>query len=145
MPNRHRIPGMPAARRGNNLVEFAMVLPLLLTMFLGIFDFGWILHQQIALDNATREGARRGAVGASDTAILDRVQEMVSFGVDPDQITISVVDENGAARPQGSRTPGDVIIVEIEQPDVQLITPIRNLVATIGTIDLVSEARFRIE
>ncbi|HYE80070.1 MAG TPA: TadE family protein [bacterium] len=133
------------AARGNNLLEFAMITPLLLTLFMGVFDFGWILHQQIALDNATREGARRGAVGMSDDAIRAKIDEMVEFDVDPDQISIEVVDADGNAQPAGSRTPDDMIIVSIDVPDVELVTPIRNFVDTIGTIDLHSEAQFRIE
>lgn len=130
---------------GNNLVEFAMVLPLLLTMFMGVFDFGWILHQQIALDNATREGARRGAIGATDTQIIERVQEMCEFDVDVDQITISAFDENGTPAAAGSRDPDGLIVVEVDVPDIELITPIRSFVETIGTINLHSEARFRVE
>jgi len=131
--------------RGNNMVEFAMVLPILLTMFLGVFDFGWILHQQIALDNATREGARRGAIGTNDAGILAAMQSVCSFTLNPDWVTISVEDEDGNPSPANSRTPDDIIIVSIDRPNVELITPIRSLVNTIGTINLRSEARFIIE
>ncbi|MCG3152544.1 MAG: hypothetical protein GEEBNDBF_01845 [bacterium] len=131
--------------RGNNLIEFAMVLPVLLTMFMGVFDFGWVLHQQIALDNATREGARRGAVGINDAGIMTAMQDVVAFTINPDWVTITVLDSNGDPQPANSRTPDDIIVVSLERPDVQLITPIASLVDTIGTINLSSEARFIIE
>lgn len=146
MPSvRAALRGRPRGSRGNNLVEFAMVLPVLLTMFMGVFDFGWVLHQQIALDNATREGARRGAIGTNDAGVLAAMQSVCSFTLDPAWVTISVEDPDGNPSPANTRTPDDIIIVEIDRPDVELITPIRELVDSIGTINLNSEARFIIE
>jgi len=132
-------------RRGNNLVEFAMILPVLLTLFMGVFDFGWVLHQQIALDNATREGARRGAVGESDAQIITRMQEMTTFAIDPGQVDIEVFDPDGAAQAAGSRSPDNLIVVSIDITDIELVTPIRAFVDSIGQIDLHSDASFRIE
>ncbi|HAF49233.1 MAG TPA: pilus assembly protein TadE [Anaerolineaceae bacterium] len=43
--------------RGQSLVEFALVLPLLLLLILGALDFGRLFHAQIVLTNAAREGA----------------------------------------------------------------------------------------
>jgi Flp pilus assembly protein TadG len=141
----HRIPRQTPRTRGTQLLEFAMVLPMLLMMFLGVFDFGWVLHQQIALDNATREGARRGAVGANNGSIIATMQNMVEFDLDPADVTISVVDASGNARPNTSRQPDETITVRIDREDIDLITPIRALVDTIGTINLASEARFIVE
>src|SRR3990172_5805826 len=50
-------------RRGQSLVEFSLVLPVLLIMVFGIIDFGLGLRSYISLTNATREGARFAAVG----------------------------------------------------------------------------------
>lgn len=44
--------------RGQGLVEFALMLPLLLLFVFGIFEFGNVFKSQIELQNATREGAR---------------------------------------------------------------------------------------
>ena len=48
--------------RGAAAVEFALVLPLLLLLVLGIFEFGRVFNIQISLSNAAREGARHMAV-----------------------------------------------------------------------------------
>jgi Flp pilus assembly protein TadG len=122
-----------------------MVLPILLTMFMGVFDFGWVLHQQIALDNATREGARRGAIGTNDAGIRTAMQSVCSFTLNPAWITITVVDDTGATQAANSRQPDDILIVTVNRPNIALITPIRSFVDTIGTINLESEARFIIE
>lgn len=48
--------------RGAAAVELALVLPLLLALLFGIFEFGRLFYTQIALSNAAREGARVMAI-----------------------------------------------------------------------------------
>ena len=43
---------------GQAMVEFALVLPILLLFIAGILDFGWIYHNQLSANNASREAAR---------------------------------------------------------------------------------------
>ena len=47
---------------GAAAVEFALLLPLLLSLFLGIVDLGLAVYTQSVLSNASREGARAGVV-----------------------------------------------------------------------------------
>jgi Flp pilus assembly protein TadG len=47
---------------GQALVEFALVLPILLLLILGMIEFGWILNGKITLTTAAREGARAAVV-----------------------------------------------------------------------------------
>jgi Flp pilus assembly protein TadG len=49
--------------RGQSLVEFALVIPVLVILVFGIIDFGMGLRAYITVTQATREGARFGAVG----------------------------------------------------------------------------------
>ena len=44
--------------RGTELIEFAVVLPLLLLILMGIIDFGLLLQRYQVVTNAAREGAR---------------------------------------------------------------------------------------
>lgn len=44
--------------RGQGLVEFALILPLLLVVLFGVFDLGRIYFSTITLTSAAREGAR---------------------------------------------------------------------------------------
>jgi Flp pilus assembly protein TadG len=70
-PDRNARHGRPARRRtrrdehGGALVEFALVLPLLLTIVLGAISGGSLLSRKQTLTHAAREGARYGAVVAS--------------------------------------------------------------------------------
>jgi len=47
-----------ADERGQGLVEFALILPLVVLMFFGIIQFGFTLGGHIALVNAVREATR---------------------------------------------------------------------------------------
>lgn len=44
-------------QKGQSLVEFALVLPLLLMLVLGAIDFGRLFYTKIIITNAAREGA----------------------------------------------------------------------------------------
>ena len=50
------------SERGQSIVEFALVLPILLILLCGIIDFGWLYYNQITLNNAAREGARYAVI-----------------------------------------------------------------------------------
>jgi hypothetical protein len=51
-------------RRGQSLVEFALVLPIFLLLIMGVVDAGRLVYMNSTLSNAAREGARTGAVEA---------------------------------------------------------------------------------
>lgn len=51
------------SERGAAAVEFALVLPLLLLLVLGIIEFGFIFNRYISVTHAAREGVRELSVG----------------------------------------------------------------------------------
>lgn len=55
------------SNRGSALVEFALVLPVLLLVFGGIIDFGYMLHQYLVLDEVARAAARATQINRDDT------------------------------------------------------------------------------
>lgn len=55
-------------QRGQNLVEFAVSLALLVIVFLGVFDLGRAYNAYIIITNAAREGAYYGAMYPTDTS-----------------------------------------------------------------------------
>jgi Flp pilus assembly protein TadG len=54
-------PRSTTRRRGVAAVEFAVVLPLLLLLLVGIWELGRIINVQIIMNNAARDGARLAA------------------------------------------------------------------------------------
>ena len=78
--------------RGQELVEFALILPLLLLLMVGIFEFGYVVFAYNTLSNAVREGARFGSVQPADeTGILERAQRL-TIGLDSTKLTWDVDD-----------------------------------------------------
>ena len=49
-------------QRGANLVEFAILAPLLIMLLFGIVEFAWIFAQNLDVRHGAREGARLAAV-----------------------------------------------------------------------------------
>ena len=52
--------------QGAAVIEFAVALPLLIVLVVGIFDFGGAFNLKQELNNAVREGARFGAAQATN-------------------------------------------------------------------------------
>jgi len=69
-------------QKGAAVVEFALLLPVLLSLLLGVVDLGLAVYTQSVLANASREGARAGVVLAlnrpSSQAINAVVQTYLS-------------------------------------------------------------------
>lgn len=87
-------------QRGQALVETALVLPVILAMVLGIFGFGRIFNAQLVITNASREGARLGALGRSDVKIQEAVVKYLSGAALNDPSTQIRVER--AASPDGA-------------------------------------------
>jgi Flp pilus assembly protein TadG len=70
------------SERGQTMVEFALVLPMLLVVLLGIFQFGVAFNNYVTLTDAVRAGARKAAVSrqSSDPAGDCRAQVMAAKG-----------------------------------------------------------------
>jgi len=72
--------------RGANLVEFALVLPLLVLMLAGIADLGRAFRAYIAITNAAREGARFASKLPYDGSAIE---DAVIFEAESDQVTLT--------------------------------------------------------
>jgi hypothetical protein len=66
---------------GAELIEFALVLPLLLLVVLGIIDFGFLFQRYEVVTNAAREGARVAILpNYSDADVVARVDQYLTAG-----------------------------------------------------------------
>ena len=131
-------------KRGQGLVEFAMVLPLLLLVFVGIAEFGRIFAIYANLFNAAREGARVGVVPPSQkTAIEAKVRETI-FLVDPADVIVNVVFDDGP--PDFEETGldygrfGERVRVDVRYEDLEPMVPIPFLGALYGNLRVQSQA-----
>ncbi|TJX14162.1 pilus assembly protein [Tissierella creatinini] len=76
--------------KGQSLVEFALVLPLLILIVVGIIEFGWLFNGKITLTSAAREGARVAAILKDETTATSAVNQTAALS----GLTITDVDYN---------------------------------------------------
>lgn len=125
---------------GQSLAELAIVLPLLLTLLLGIFDIGNGFSTYITLSNAAREGARWLTTHPDDkTGAINRIyaeansvglgQNTVSVTLTPDKNsyksgeTVTIIVSHDYPLLFGALTQLPVIEFEIESTMKVLYTP----------------------
>jgi Flp pilus assembly protein TadG len=77
MTHRHR---PPRSRGATAAVEFALLLPVLVTLMVGLWEVGRIIQVQQVLSNAAREGARVGAQSQTINSTSAPTQIHVSTG-----------------------------------------------------------------
>lgn len=116
------------SHRGQALLEFALVLPILALVILGIFDLGWAIYANNTVSSAAREGARRAIIKTNtdnDAAIKQHVKDSAQgLGLTNAQITIAPVFS--------SRNFGDPITVTVTYTYTPLTPVIGNIVAGSG-------------
>ena len=90
------------SQRGATIVEFALILPMLITILFGIFQFGIAFNNWIALTQAASEGARLASVGGfSEQEVKDRAPSVDILSVTAtgiggnigDPVTVTVVGQ----------------------------------------------------
>lgn len=117
--------------RGQALVEFTMVLPLLLVLLFALVDFGRAFYTWMLVTNAAREGARAAAVQAPQSEVQARIYGSFcksypsGCSLNPAPLTI---DWSGA-NIQGPRGSASVIKV---QYSFQFVTPLGGILQFIG-------------
>jgi Flp pilus assembly protein TadG len=106
-------------KKGQSLVEFALVLPILILLLCAILDFGWLIGNRMLATYGCREGARYGAVRVTsadfndvvETKVLDAMPEFTHEGLD-----ITVVRTNLSSPREGD------VIVSVDY-SFRLLTP----------------------
>lgn len=108
-----------AARRrsehGIEIVEFALLSPLILSLIVGMFTGGLIYNTQLDMTHAAREGARYGAVLAANSASTNwasTVQNIVvqrsAGSLNANQVCVALVTGSNPATVVADTNPADV-------------------------------------
>lgn len=103
-------------RRGQSMVEMAIILPVLLLVLMGIFEFGRIFNSYLILTNVSREAARSAALGSSDIEITQTINGSI-FYLDTSNLTISISPS------EGSRGSGTNVTINLKY-EIDIVTPI---------------------
>jgi Flp pilus assembly protein TadG len=115
-----------SGRRGQSLVELALLMPILLWLCAGIVDFARVYYYDVAAVNAARSGARVGAdYQASDATIKNAV--LADAGS-----RLPITGANRAVDPSPSRAIGGDVKVTVTYSFTPITPLIGNLVG--GTL-----------
>ena len=129
-------------QRGQSLVETALVLPILLVILMGIFDFGRAIFAFNAVSNSAREAARVAIVNQAFARrfYADRALATIdaaAIGLDPDAIDVTF-----AIPDCGTVLVGCTASVTVDH-EWTALTPI--IGSLVGPIDLSSTTEMKIE
>ncbi len=139
------------SERGAELIEMALVLPLLVFVLVGIIDFGFLFQQYQAVTNASREGARVAVLpGYQDADIESRVGAyLVASG-----LPLPVNAGNGrltiartSVAPAGGGTNFTVVTVTVRYPhNLTFLSPIAVFFGgDFGAVTLRAASAMRVE
>jgi Flp pilus assembly protein TadG len=99
------------SEKGAELIEFAIVLPLLLLIVMGIVDFGFMFQRYVVLTNAAMEGARVAVLPGYTTPDVEaRVQAYAVDGGIAGTVT-PLVQPVAIPAPAGGTWPGVQVTV----------------------------------
>lgn len=122
-------------RRGSVAVEFAVSLPVIFVLLVGVIEWGWYLHREVGVIQAVRDGALAGSVHvdpeAAEGVAVDRADAaLAAAGFDPGAAnTVATIS---------STAEGDVILVTTSLPYTSML----KLLPTPAT--LAAESTFRL-
>jgi Flp pilus assembly protein TadG len=80
--------------KGQSLVEFALVIPILVMVVLGIFEFGNLWFTMHTMSGAAREGVRIAAVTAPDINQVENIVQNYLTAANLGAATITVAGPN---------------------------------------------------
>lgn len=113
--------GAKDGEKGQSLVEFALVLPVLALVLMGIIDLARIVSADFIVSEAARDGARYASIGSTDSQIGSAISsdtQVLGSGV------------NWYISPSPTRNSGDSTTVQVTD-SVALFDPL--LAAILGS------------
>lgn len=130
--------------RGAAAVEFALVVPLLISLVFGMIDFGFAINRYTMLNNATREGVRTASLSGSKADIEKIVKDGLSDFKGTVTVTVTCTTPLGGtcgSWDSNHATGGVAVVTATYQHD--WITPVGKAISS--TLSLTKSSQMRIE
>jgi len=131
---------------GQDLVEFAFIVPILFMILIMIFDLGRVVYYYSVLTNTAREGARAAIIDGTDSADIQDSVCQLALGLDLGCPNPSITISNLDLEPDTENIP-DHVRVGVDY-QFQPVTPLVRLFLGMGpsdSITLNSQATMRLE
>jgi hypothetical protein len=129
--------------RGQGLVEFALVFPILILLLIAVFDMGRLVFAYNDITNAARSGARVAIVdqtnGVAQTATINQA---TSLGLKPADVTVDYLKSDLSGPCTSPKELSCVAHVKVKFA-WRAITPI--IGSIVGPVTVTSESRMPIE
>ncbi len=136
--------------RGQTLVELALVLPLLVLLIAGIFDFGRAIYGYNTVLNSSREAARLAIVHQTASDVQQKaVDHAVALGLQTSDVSLDFrtrtsPDTAGSCNSKLG-TPEIVGCVAVVIVEYNYEASVPMISALVGPITLTGETRFPVE
>lgn len=127
-------------------MEFALIVPILLTVLFGIIDFGFALNRYAIVNNAAREGVREASLGASEAEIRAAVDKGMSELGGTYVVTVGCVrvDRTRCTSWNAGHESGGVAEVKVDFTH-RWLTPVGDMIGRGGPFHLAKTNSMRIE
>lgn len=79
-------------RRAQTLLEFALLLPVLLLLLLGMIQFGIVANKKLALSHTSRDGGRFAAVNALKPDIDSQIKQRIISTAEGHGLVLTAAD-----------------------------------------------------
>jgi len=112
LPAKRRASTLVTDERGQAAVEFALVLPILMALLLGIIQFGIVFNNYVTITDAARAGARKAAVSrflSDNGAAAKIVAHNSAQGLNQSKLGVTVTSTDW-------NTPGSDVVVTTTYP-----------------------------
>ena len=148
-------------QKGQALIETALIIPLLLLLVMGIFEFGRMMYMKNTLNNAARAGARAAAVtpkyvdvtttptglqAASaqllndncdfpdnpNSKVFQLVCDSIYNGIPKNEVAVDIIITDLDPSVAVGLSHGDRVDIKLTWNNFQFITPLGPLTAVIG-------------
>ena len=125
--------------KGQSLVEFALILPLLLLLIMAIVQFGVVFNGYITVSNAAREGARVGIIEKNNAKVESKVNEAFDASAVLTNPAVTISFPEG-----GSYTNGKPLSVMVKG-DAPIIVPLMDAFFPGGKVEVSRTAVMMVE
>ena len=129
-------------RRGSTVLELALAIPVVMVLFMGIFEFGRLFYARVTMQHAVAEAARFAVTGStldddqgnpltraqSIVAVIQR--QAIALDVDVDNLTIDPPNGGG---PSQVVTVSGVFSYDFVTPGIQSVFPSGEYTFTVAT------------